>query len=90
MKHSWQTKVLLFFLGIFVLTNLESFLLKIIEFIVRIPLNLNSLMSNLIGVDMWSKLIITTSSPFFLVPFGLLLLIIAIVIIRSIDSIKDR
>ena len=90
MKHSWQTKVLLFFISVFVITNLESFLLNVVEFIVRIPLNLNSSMSNILGIDMWSKIITTTSSPFFLIPFGLLIIIVVIATIRSFDSIRNR
>ena len=90
MKRSWQVKVLLFFLGLFIITNLKSFFLNVVEFVVRIPLNFNSLMTNVIGVDAWSRIIVTTSSPILLIITGLILCTILIGLIRSIESIRNR
>ena len=90
MKKSWQVKVLLFFLAIFILSNLEAFVLKVIEFIVRIPLNFSASMTNVLGADIWSNLVVTTSNPIFLIITGLILTIFTIGIIRGIDSIKNR
>lgn len=90
MKKSWQVKVLLFFLTLFILTNIQSFFLNIVEFLVRLPLNFNSFMANVIGVDGWSKIIVATSSPISLLFIGLLLCIITIGTIRSLDSLKNR
>lgn len=90
MKKSWQIKVLLFLLGLFILTNLESFILNTIEFIVRLPLNFNSLMTNIAGVDIWSRIVVTTSNPVLLIITGLILCIITIGLIRSFESLKNR
>lgn len=88
MKKSWQVKVLLFFLVVFILSNLEAFVLKVIEFLVRIPLNFNASMANILGADIWSNIVVVTSNPIFLVTTSLILIIFAIGIIRGIDSIK--
>lgn len=88
MKKSWQVKVLLFFLALFILTNINSFFLKIVEFIVRLPLNFNSFMTNLIGVDGWSKIVVATSNPISLFFIGLILCIITIGLSRSFESFK--
>lgn len=88
MKKSWQIKVLLFFLIVFILSNLESFLLKVLEFIVRIPLNFNAFMSKVLGADGWSSTVIITSSPLFLIAVFLILSIIIIGFMRVMDSFK--
>lgn len=85
MKKSWQVKVLLFFLTLFILTNINSFFLKILEFIIRLPLNFNSLMTNLIGVDGWSRIIVITSNPVSLFFIGLILCMITIGLSRSFE-----
>lgn len=88
MRKSWQIKVLLVLLGLFILNNIESFFLKIVESIVRIPLNFNSLMSNVVGVDMWSRIVVSTSNPILLIIAGLIMCIILIGLIRSIEAIR--
>lgn len=88
MKKNWQTKTLIFFLIIFIVANIESFILKIIEFIVRLPLNINSMMINFLGKDSWSRLIATTSSPTFLILLGLFLCVTCIGATRSFEKIK--
>lgn len=88
MKKSWQIKTLLFFLILFLLANIETFILRTIEFIVRIPLNFNSFMANLVGKDIWSNIVITTSNPLLLTITGLILCIIVIGLIRSIDTLR--
>ena len=88
MRKSWQIKVLLVLLGLFILNNIESFFFKVIESIVRIPLNFNSLMSNVVGVDIWSRIVVTTSNPILLIIVGLIMCIILIGLIRSIEAIR--
>ena len=90
MLKNWKIKTLLFFLVLFILNNLENFIIRVIEFIVRIPLNLNSFMTNVAGTEAWSRIIRITSNPILLVISGLLLSIIAVGIIRSLDSLKNR
>lgn len=88
MFKNWKIKTLLFFLVLFILNNLENFIIGTIEFIVRIPLNLNSFMTNVVGTEGWSKIIYVTSNPILLIISGLLLSIIVIGIVRSLDSLK--
>ena len=90
MLKNWKIKTLLFFLILFILNNIESFIIGVIEFIVRIPLNLNSFMTNVAGSNAWSKIIHITSNPILLIISGILFSIIAIGIVRSIDSLKNR
>ena len=47
--------------------NIENFIIGFIEFIVRIPLNFNSFMSNVAGTNAWSKIIHITSNPILLI-----------------------
>lgn len=88
MKKSWQVKVLLVFLLAFILSNLESFILKVVEFIVRIPLNFNGMMTNMLGQDGWSRLVIITSNPIFLIISTLITSIFVIGVIRGFESLK--
>ena len=88
MLKNWKIKTLLFFLLLFILNNLERFIIGVVEFIVRIPLNLNSFMTNTIGMNAWSKIIHITSNPILLLITGLILSIISIGFIRSIDSLR--
>lgn len=83
MKKNWQIKLLSFFLLIFITSNLNSVLLKIVEMFIRFPLDVNSSMSNLLGVGVWSRIIVTSSNPLFLIIIGCLLCSISIIIIRS-------
>lgn len=88
MRKSWQIKTLLFFLVLFILSNIEAFIINTIEFIVRIPLNFNSFMINVVGTENWSKIIVFTSNPALLIFATIFLCIIAIGIIRSFESLK--
>ena len=88
MIKNWKIKTLLFFLLLFILNNLENFIIGVIEFIVRIPLNFNSFMTNVAGTNAWSKIIHVTSNPILLLVTGLSLSLISIGIIRSLDSFK--
>lgn len=88
MIKNWKIKTLLFFLLLFILSNLENFIIGIIEFIVRIPLNFNSFITNIAGTNSWSKIIHITSNPILLLITGLILSLISIGIIRSFDSFR--
>lgn len=88
MRRSWQLKVLFFFLLIFVIFNIESFLLKTIEFIVRIPLNTHSFMSNVFGVDFWSKIVLTSGNPVLLLSICIFTIIFIVGTIRVIENVK--
>lgn len=88
MFKNWKIKTLLFFLVLFILNNLENFIIGTVEFIVRIPLNLNSFMTNVVGTEVWSRIIHVTSNPILLIISGLLLSIIVIGVVRSLDFLK--
>lgn len=88
MKKNWQLKVLLSFLIIFILFNLETFLLKTVEFIVRIPLNIHSVMSNTFGEDFWGKIVIISGKPSVLITVCLISIILSVGTIRLININK--
>ena len=90
MIKNWRTKTLLFFLLLFILNNLDKFIIGTIEFIIRIPLKFNSFMANVTGIETWSKIVHVTSNPILLLVTGLILSLISIGIIRSLESLKNR
>lgn len=85
-KLSWQLKILILFISIWALFNIENILVKLVEIVVLSPLHINSFLNNTLGNEVWANIVSILSHPLLLLLLSVLVSALLIKIIQVIDG----
>lgn len=86
-RRNWQINVLLFFLGLWLLFNIESMFFNVLDFVVMIPLNIHAFAGNILGFETWSDVVTFMNSPFIILFIATITLLIGLKIVKVVDKI---
>ena len=86
-KRNWQINVLLFFLGLWLVFNIEDMFFNVLDFVAMIPLNIHAFAGNILGFETWSDVVTFINSPLVILFGAIITLLIGLKIVRFIDRI---
>lgn len=86
-RSNWQIFVLLGFLGLWLLFNVEDIFFNVLQFIVMIPLNIHAFAGNILGFETWSDMVTFLNSPIIVLSCAIVTFFILVKIIRFFDRI---
>lgn len=90
-RNNWQIIVLLGFLGVWLLFNIEDIFFNILDFVVMMPLNIHAFAGNILGFETWSDVVTFMNSPLIILLVATITLFILLKIVRFLDRIfSDR
>lgn len=86
-RSNWQIFVLLGFLGLWLLFNVEDIFFNVLQFVVMIPLNIHAFAGNILGFETWSDMVTFLNSPIIVLSCAIVTFFILVKIIRFFDRI---
>ena len=90
-RRNWQINVLLGFLGLWLVFNLEKIFFEVLDFVVMIPLNIHAFAGNILGFETWSDVVTFINSPLIILFVATITLLIGLKIVKFVDRIfSDR